>query len=560
MIKIFNKYNDNVLIYKKGIMKKIFILLGIFILSFFSLNTINANSVIEEKIDKLMISFYIKIDKYDIEKKVSLLERINGKIDYIKENKLDILNESQKAILFRVEYNNDKKITFYNNEEKDIVDNIISYIKIEDWNKLVFDLISWDKFKYVIYMNKTPINASTSSITWQTDFLWWLKKRWNEWVYNLKDYFNWKYYFEVKAYRKTWSNYDYKFVTSYSNQMELTWWIVLNKENKLDNIKLNVSKTEIFLGESIDLSFIWYNKNWVNYIVEEESEMVGIHSTEYNRFAGRWVSIPKWIFKGEYKNLKFTVAGLNEIKVCQNYLCWYIHVNVKKQDIWLEEHNLEFDGNNKIFWKNIDWAYWYELRLLINSNETKGTKASEIKKTLIWKTEYILPSNLFWESFLISVVWFEAEPIPWFTSFYKDWSYKEIYKWERFFTWYMNDWVESNNCKTLIDGITYSLEPCGINETLIKWEWDKDFSFKLNSSNMSKWFHYSVGWNPDNFPLNSILWWVSWGFTDSNSIINRYFSEYSLQVWKYSWYLWVGIKWPDWKDSILRFYINLEVK
>lgn len=122
-------------------------------------------------------------------------------------------------------------------------------------------------------------------------------------------------------------------------------------------------------------------------------------------------------------------------------------------------------------------------------------------------------------------------------------------------------------CKTQIWDVIYSLEPCWITTEFTKWNWNKDFSFKIHTSSGSALYGYGIHWNMDSLtdrfkvqwlPDKSIDWWNSDWWATWDSTIEKYFSDEKIKTWSYSWYLSILIdQWRDRKE--LKFPIKLKV-
>ena len=571
-------------------MKKIlavFFVLFCLLFSFLNVNAISWSDFKAFIVSKKELSETVKWKQYiykmdQILNKVSnnkeALDNLQIKIEWLKEKFKDNNSNEVKIVKNIINYlywktlisiwKLEKENNIINNTiDYSVEDNIISYIKIENWNNLVFDLISWDKFKYVIYMDEKPISNSTSAITWQTDYLWWLKKRGNEWIYNLSKYFNWKYYFEIKAYRKTWDSYSYKFVTSYKKEMNLTSWVIHIEGNKLDSIKVAVSKKEINLWESIDLSYIWYNKDWTKYIVEEAYEMVDIRSVDNNTFSGGWFRIYKWFFTGEYKNLKLTKAGLSKIKVCQNYLCWYVEVNVidlNKEQV-SDTISLTFDWFNKIIWDNNEKVDWYNLEIKVLTDWSKSIKkklgldSNSFNLTNDYYWNYT--NDLYWEDLFITIIWYTWK--NWIFDTTSTWEYKEILKWELL----INNFFEkadlsniNNYCSVSFEWVKFNLDNCILDKTIIDWSGDIVETINIIPSDLSKSYSFSANISPIWLPQYSFIWGWNWAASWIKKI-DFTIKDENIDIWKYVWYKSIFIKDNEsWVTKEMRIGLKLNIK
>ena len=466
MIKFFNYYNKNVLIYKKIVMRKIFILLGVFILSFFSLNIVSANSVIEEKIDKVMNAFYLKIDNYDIEKKVGLLERINIKINYIKENKLDMLNEFQKSILFRVKYNNDKKITFYNyyrnildkkeglsTEEKSIEESIIEPNEvIEKWkNNLVKYLFTTSKkeievWEYmdltVEWINEDGTTHIRDSKHGHTIYFTKLKKEYGG--FEIFVFSNWMLWENMEKRVQTFIKFSTPWIKEikwcYEWNESICWIIEVNVVEELTE--------EDYTLENIDIQFDWVNT--ISWPKNESASWYTIVLNEANGYSQGSVFVDKETLSYKLtKNLYWKDLVINVI-----WFSWERTKIFKWNSKDISKWEIKIDN----YFEQIDISniqdYCSGLIGGINFNLEKCT----IERTIIsWSTDQLLkikliPSNL--EEYYSYNINFSGLPfysISWLGGWAIKWILEKnliiksdkFSKWE--YAWYISVFISGLN-------------------------------------------------------------------------------------------------------------------
>lgn len=585
-------------------MKKIFIWFIIFILSIFSLNIVVASDTLEEKVDKVMVNFYLKLDKYDIEKKLSILDRINVKIISFKKEKWDNLTERQEVIFNRMVYSITKKIVFYKinikilkDKENELIednkviekkdldisnsneDNIISYVKIKGENELIFDLVSWNSLRYEIFIDDkltaTIIDINKNIVKWGDWEIYW--------SIDLSDYSYviWYNKIELKVYR------DNKFITSIKPDYKILIrkWIdkEIIKENKLFKYVFSSSKKEVKVWEYIDLTVEWINEDWSNHILDSKYDHLlyfnGLkfddNSINWTKFKNIFPYSMKWEYmKKTIQNFtKFSSHWIKIIKWCyewDEYICWVVEVNVvedpdvvKKEEyfnsIQKKYINLNFDWYSKIEWERNTSVTWYYLKITYKDNY-KFTKNLD-KET----NSYILSNsvtsywlNLHWSNLLIEVIWYTWDYSHWYWVEWKD--YAVISKW----TLKINNYYEKINlseikdsCSLDVDWINFKLDKCYIEKTYIKWWWDQKLLLKVIPSNTDEYYSYSTH-SPNFLPDHSIWWWGSWSrkwIFEEELIIK----DDKIDKGEYVWYISFYIYGKEWKSE-LKLWYKINVK
>jgi S1-C subfamily serine protease len=116
-----------------------------------------------------------------------------------------------------------------------------------------------------------------------------------------------------------------------------------------------------------------------------------------------------------------------------------------------------------------------------------------------------------------------------------------------------------NYCETKLNGITYTLNPCSIDETMVISEGDTSFEYSIVPSDKSASYSYSVYGYGEWFPTYGILWGTSWGASWVTKQ-NPYFNSTILKEWEYSGYLKIQVNASNGaKARELRLKINLSV-
>ena len=346
-------------------MNKILVTIFVFFCLLFSFSNVNAISWSDFKafiVSKKELSETVKWKQY-IYKMDQILNKVSNnkealgnlqiKVEWLNEKFKDNTSEEVKAVkniinylywktliligkLEKIELENN---SIENNVNDSINDNIIKYIKVKDRNEIIFDLISWEKVNYDIYMDNkfiVSISGSGPNIKQWGDLLYYWSVDFWKYTYTV-----WGHDFEIKAYRNS------EFITS----IHPTYKILLLKnddtviENKLSKYLFTVSKKEIEIWEYIDLTIKWINEDGSIHILDSKYNH-NIHFPGFNFDDGSygWTSFRnafpysmKWNeMSTTLKSFtKFTSPWTKIIKWCferDKYTCGAIEVNVTDND------------------------------------------------------------------------------------------------------------------------------------------------------------------------------------------------------------------------------------
>jgi len=478
--------------------------------------------------------------------------------------------------------------------------NIPNYWQAFPWTKHTINLSSdffWDKnwrhqirieaisnniYVYSDYYNKGNITEFNIDIKW----IWTSKKIW---IWETQD--NCKTILWTSTYILEpclWIN------------IELVKWM----GDKKFNFKIKANKllesdiyTNIYWNkEKIPNNFIWFPKNslrdsntsWVKYNDYIEFEYViknnNIPVWNYNWTLHIWIK--KW--DTEIKNwlnlpLKVTMKenfNKGNIDYCKTEV-WdtvlylepcqleIIHIKwsgnkefsfeVKSSDWKKYSYSILWNLENINAWLDYVWMPRFSVRWWW-SNWTTWSSWKEYKYFVddiidIWTYNtfvYVVPNEWGYN-------WIEYRELrlPIKLVVKDNWENKTIIKWDNN-NYLQKDFNNTNNyCTTEINWITYSLEPCKWNYSMKDWNWNKEFSFKINTWDSKEFYWFDIYWFVEWFPrywiIDIIGWWAEW-----NKNITLKFNDKFLDKWNYSWYLKIFIT----KNNIekeLRFYMDLTV-
>jgi len=318
--------------------------------------------------------------------------------------------------------------------------------------------------------------------------------------------------------------------------------------------------------------FFW-NKNWKNNIkIEAISNNIYAYETYYNKTNITTFNINvKWIWTWASKKVWFWETS-NDCET--SFLgityklksCWWINTKLVKWN-WDKLVTFNIEESEKS-WENIYLdMYWnsnytYQVDWLPSWSITYNSPSYE-KKWNNYKFKYVINENLL-------SIW----TYNWILHIgIKKWDNTSIKNWLNLpIKVNVEPWVNESKidfCKTKIWNTTLHIEPCNLNLKHNKWSWNKNFSFKVISSDWKSYW-YDIRWNMENknwwldyiwVPKYSVQWWVINWFTWPHAQKNKmYFVDKYLEKWTYNTAIYIIPTDENWlKVRKLKLPIKLEV-
>jgi len=342
-------------------MKKILCFILLFF-TFFSFNYVNASN--QETVDNIMNSFYVKLDNssLDINKKISILEKISNKIISIKSTNYDNLTKNSQELLNLLELNIYNKIQLYNkklnlNKQELNIQDLLN-INISNSNNNISN--NTENITTNNYKKKTILDC-TNKIQW----IYWTVDWSDRWLTCNDDIIicTWNWIWITIASCNAWATEVYnnqKFLwfsndrTDYINSWAwglYLWWNNTNFALPWVIPKYTFdSKLPKIWSDTRSICNAWYH-------IPTDNELLNLFSIAWFKRVGEKVlfdSQSRKIKKDFFKKLKFPFAGSRSIDL------WYGNGN------W----NFKEQGNEVAYWASTNkgngidsyiflWSEWY---------------------------------------------------------------------------------------------------------------------------------------------------------------------------------------------------------
>ncbi len=334
-------------------------------------------------------------------------------------------------------------------------------------------------------------------------------------------------------------------MSKYKNMLdylEAKIWLELLKSESV-NIDNNDSSTDVNVIEN--------NTNTPdNYTIEENTNNEQFYKINDSNITKLWV----WISDLESTDMDFSKSETQKIGFTISFDIsiytepWRQTLVSKHDTFWFRITNLTTWQSTTIpsYWKAFPWTnnkLWLLPEFFWDKNWKHTIKIETISNNIHVYSDYYGIDNI--TEFSVNVKWIWT------------WASKKVWVWET-----------SNDCKTVLNWVTYTLEPCWwVNLELTKLTWDLSYKFKIKASkDIDPDIYIDIYWNKE-YQANKFEWFPHNSLSVSNAFYNGekhdsidfkiIVNDRYLDIGKYSWLIYIWLK--KW-DVTPKNWLNLPIK